>query len=46
MEKDINEEGAMAAGTGPVNVAANVADPKNKRLFGKPIKRFKDFKAK
>lgn len=31
---------------GPVNVAANVADPKNKRLFDKPMKRFKSFKAK
>jgi serine protease inhibitor len=30
----------------PVNVAANVADPKNKRLFGQPMKRFKNFKAK
>ena len=30
---------------GPVNVAANVADPKNKRLFAKPMKRFKSFKA-
>jgi len=29
----------------PVNVAANVADPKNKRLFGQPMKRFKNFKA-
>jgi hypothetical protein len=36
----------MAMGTGPVNVAANVADPKNKRLFDKPMKRFKSFKAK
>lgn len=37
----------VAMGTGPVNVAANVADPKNKRLFGKPAKRtvssFKSF---
>lgn len=40
--KKVNEEGEG----GPVNVAANVADPKNKRLFGKPIKRFKDFKVK
>jgi hypothetical protein len=30
----------------PVNVAANVADPKNKRLFAQPMKRFKNFKAK
>jgi len=30
----------------PVNVAANVADPQNKRLFGQPMKRFKNFKAK
>lgn len=30
----------------PVNVAANVADPKNKRLFVQPMKRFKNFKAK
>ena len=29
----------------PVNVAANVADPKNKRLFGQSMKRFKNFKA-
>lgn len=29
----------------PVNVAANVADPQNKRLFGRPMKRFKNFKA-
>lgn len=41
---EMHEEVAM--GTGPVNVAANVADPKNKRLFGQPIKRFKNFKAK
>jgi hypothetical protein len=40
----VNED--MAMGTGPVNVAANVADPKNKRLFDKPMKRFKNFKAK
>ena len=38
MATEMNEEG-------PVNVAANVADPKNKRLFGKPMKRFKNFKA-
>lgn len=44
LNKAYNEEVAM--GTGPVNVAANVADPKNKRLFGQPIKRFKNFKAK
>jgi hypothetical protein len=31
---------------GPVNVAANVADPQNKKLFAKPMKRFKSFKAK
>jgi len=31
---------------GPVNVAANVADPKNKRLFAKPMKRFKSFTGK
>ena len=40
-EHDMHEEVAM--GTGPVNVAANVADPKNKRLFAKPVKRFKSF---
>jgi hypothetical protein len=39
----VNED--MAAGTGPVNVAANVADPQNKKLFAKPMKRFKQFKA-
>jgi hypothetical protein len=33
-------------GTGPVNVAANVANPDNKKLFTKPMKRFKSFKAK
>jgi phage pi2 protein 07 len=43
-EHDMHEDVAM--GTGPVNVAANVADPKNKRLFDKPMKRFKSFKAK
>jgi len=43
-EHDMHEDVAM--GTGPVNVAANVADPKNKRLFAKPMKRFKSFKAK
>ena len=40
----------MAMGTGPVNVAANVADPKNKPLFAKPTKRkmpsFKSFAGK
>jgi hypothetical protein len=40
----------MAMGTGPVNVAANVADPKNKPLFAKPAKRkmpsFKTFAGK
>lgn len=44
----VHEEVAM--GTGPVNVAANVADPKNKRLFAKPAKRkmpsFKSFVSK
>lgn len=43
----LKEEGE---GTGPVNVAANVADPKNKRLFGQPAKRkipsFKSFVSK
>lgn len=43
----LKEEGE---GTGPVNVAANVADPKNKRLFGQPVKRkipsFKSFVSK
>jgi hypothetical protein len=43
-EHDMHED--MAMGTGPVNVAANVADPKNKKLFDKPMKRFKSFKAK
>jgi phage pi2 protein 07 len=42
-KKGLPEDVAM--GTGPVNVAANVADPKNKKLFTKPIKRFKNFKA-
>lgn len=42
-EHDMHED--MAMGAGPVNVAANVADPKNKKLFAKPIKRFKNFKA-
>jgi hypothetical protein len=41
-EHDMHEDVA-----GPVNVAANVADPQNKRLFGKPAKRimpsFKSF---
>lgn len=51
MSNDIKEEGEGAAtGTGPVNVAANVADPKNKRLFGQPAKRkipsFKSFMSK
>lgn len=40
----------VAMGTGPVNVAANVVDPKNKRLFGQPAKRkipsFKSFVSK
>lgn len=40
----------VAMGTGPVNVAANVADPKNKPLFSKPVKRkipsFKSFVSK
>ena len=31
---------------GPVNVAANVADPQNKKLFAKPMKRFKNFTGK
>lgn len=43
-EHDMHED--MAMGTGPVNVAANAADPQNKRLFVKPMKRFKSFKAK
>jgi hypothetical protein len=43
-EHDMHEDVAM--GTGPVNVAANVADPQNKKLFTKPMKRFKSFKAK
>jgi hypothetical protein len=43
-EHDMHEDAAM--GTGPVNVAANVADPQNKKLFTKPMKRFKSFKAK
>ena len=41
--KKVHEEGEG----GPVNVAANVADPKNKPLFGTPAKRkvpsFKSF---
>ena len=45
MQGEMNED--VAVGTGPVNVAANVADPKNKRLFGRPVKRkipsFKSF---
>lgn len=45
---EMHEE--VAVGTGPVNVAANVADPKNKRLFGQPAKRkmpsFKSFTEK
>jgi serine protease inhibitor len=44
--KKIAEEGEG----GPVNVAANVADPQNKRLFAKPAKRiipsFKSFAKK
>ena len=47
-EHDMHEEVAM--GTGPVNVAANVADPQNKKLFAKPAKRkmpsFKSFAKK
>jgi len=47
-EHDMHEDVAM--GTGPVNVAANVADPKNKPLFAKPAKRkmpsFKSFAKK
>ena len=47
-EHDMHEDVAM--GTGPVNVAANVADPQNKKLFGKPAKRkipsFKSFAKK
>lgn len=43
-EHDMHED--MAMGHGPVNVAANVADPQNKKLFTKPMKRFKSFKAK
>jgi hypothetical protein len=43
-EHDMHEDVAM--GTGPVNVAANVANPDNKKLFTKPMKRFKSFKAK
>jgi len=47
-EHDMHED--MAMGTGPVNVAANVADPKNKPLFAKPAKRkmpsFKSFAGK
>jgi hypothetical protein len=31
------------AAAGPVNVAANVADPKNKPLLKSPLKRFKTF---
>lgn len=46
---EMHEEVA-AGGTGPVNVTANVADPKNKRLFGQPAKRkipsFKSFMGK
>ena len=45
MQGEMSED--MAMGTGPVNVAANVADPKNKPLFAKPAKRkmpsFKSF---
>lgn len=48
MQGEMKED--MAMGTGPVNVAANVADPKNKRLFDKPVKRkmpsFKSFAGK
>jgi hypothetical protein len=40
--KKVNEEGEG----GPVNVAANVANPDNKKLCTKPMKRFKSFKAK
>jgi hypothetical protein len=43
-EHDMHED--MAMGTGPVNVAANVADPQNKKLFAKPVKRFKNFTGK
>jgi hypothetical protein len=43
-EHDMHEDVAM--GTGPVNVAANVADPQNKKLFTKPVKRFKSFTGK
>lgn len=47
-EHDMHED--MAMGTGPVNVAANVVDPENKRLFAKPAKRkmpsFKSFAKK
>ena len=47
-EHDMHEDVAM--GTGPVNVAANVADPQNKKLFAKPAKRkmpsFKSFAKK
>jgi hypothetical protein len=41
-EHDMHEEVAA----GPVNVAANVADPQNKKLFAKPVKRFKNFTGK
>jgi hypothetical protein len=40
-EHDMHEEVA-----GPVNVAANVVDPQNKRLLVKPMKRFKNFTGK
>ena len=47
-EHDMHEDVTM--GTGPVNVAANVADPQNKKLFAKPAKRkipsFKSFAKK
>jgi len=46
LNKAFNEEGEG----GPVNVAANVADPQNKRLFAQPAKRkmpsFKSFAKK
>jgi serine protease inhibitor len=48
MQGEMKED--MAMGTGPVNVAANVADPQNKKLFAKPAKRkmpsFKSFTRK
>lgn len=49
-ENDGEMKEEVAMGTGPVNVAANVADPQNKRLFAKPAKRkmpsFKSFVSK